>query len=161
MIVCGQWLASLTVLGSTYRNDADAWRVPLICQIIPPGITFLAAMTILPESPTWYLLKNRREDAQIAYRRFHGPREDPSPALSQTLAAIVVERERARSKHSWAECFRQPNLRRTTIVVMTYLAQQLIGVNFIAGYLTSGSHPPRSSSMPTNWIAGTTMHLRE
>ncbi|KAH3336053.1 hypothetical protein KXW81_002368, partial [Aspergillus fumigatus] len=135
IVIGGQWLASLTVYGSTFRSDADAWRVPLICQIIPPGIVFLAAGTILPESPTWFLIKDRRDEARKAFQRFNGLHFDGGPALDHTLAAIVVEKENASGNHSWIECFQQPNLRRTTIVVMTYLAQQLIGVNFIAGYL--------------------------
>ena len=132
MIVCGQWLASLTVFGATFESRSDAWRIPLICQIIPPGISFLAAITFLPESPTWFLMNNRRDKAEEAFLRFNGPQLDPESPLNQTLAAM----ESASSKHFWAECFQQPNLRRTTIVIMTYLAQQLIGVNFIAGYLT-------------------------
>ncbi|KAH1598226.1 hypothetical protein KXX34_008336 [Aspergillus fumigatus] len=135
IVIGGQWLASLTVYGSTFRSDADAWRVPLIGQIIPPGIVFLAAGTILPESPTWFLIKDRRDEARKAFQRFNGLHFDGGPALDHTLAAIVVEKENASGNHSWIECFQQPNLRRTTIVVMTYLAQQLIGVNFIAGYL--------------------------
>ncbi|KAL5690455.1 hypothetical protein EMGR_007823 [Emarellia grisea] len=103
--------------------------------IIPPGIVFLAAGTILPESPTWFLIKDRRDEARKAFQRFNGLHFDGGPALDHTLAAIVVEKENASGNHSWIECFQQPNLRRTTIVVMTYLAQQLIGVNFIAGYL--------------------------
>lgn len=81
MIVGGQWLASLTVYGSTFRSDADAWRVPLICQIIPPGIVFLAAGTILPESPTWFLIKDRRDEARKAFQRFNGLHFDADPPL--------------------------------------------------------------------------------
>ncbi|KAL4811789.1 general substrate transporter [Aspergillus spinulosporus] len=136
MIVCGQWLASLTVFGATFKPAADAWRIPLICQLIPPGISFLAAMTILPESPAWFLMKDHRQKAEKSFRRFNGSQIDAERSLNQTLTAIIVEREHANSNRSWVECFQQPNLRRTTIVVMTYSAQQVIGVNFIAGYLT-------------------------
>lgn len=81
-------------------------------------------------------MKNRQDKAKDAFQRFNGPQLDPEPPLNQTLEAIAMEKESASGTHPWAECFQQPNLRRTTIVIMTYLAQQLIGVNFIAGYLT-------------------------
>ncbi|KFY95404.1 hypothetical protein V500_02796 [Pseudogymnoascus sp. VKM F-4518 (FW-2643)] len=84
-----------------------AWRIPLICQIIPPGISFLAAITFLPESPTWFLMNNRRDKAEKAFLRFNGPQVDPESPLNQTLAAME-----------------------------SASTQQLIGVNFIAGYLT-------------------------
>ncbi|RHZ55825.1 uncharacterized protein CDV56_107569 [Aspergillus thermomutatus] len=106
-----------------------------ICLALIVSIVFLAARTILPESPTWFLIKDRHDEARKAFQRFNGPHFDSGPALNHTLAAIVVEKENTSGNHSWIERFQQPNLRRTTIVVMTYLAQQLIGVNFIAGYL--------------------------
>ncbi|KAK0382788.1 hypothetical protein NLU13_9883 [Sarocladium strictum] len=138
MIVLGQWLNSLVIYAcnTRYFNDL-AWRIPIITQIIPPGILVLV-LFFLPESPSWLLIKGRREDAANAFRRFNGPGFDVDSAMAVADVAIGKEREaRQLEKGSrWLDCFRGTNLRRTTIIVMVYLSQQFIGVGFISGYLT-------------------------
>lgn len=138
MIVVGQWTASLTVYGWKFYSTADAWRFPLICQIIFPGVLILIGASILPESPTWLMMRNRPEDARKALLKFWGSSTGPDVdlALEKVHAAIESEEARSESRSSWVECFRQPNLRRTIIIVVVYASQQFIGINFVAGYLT-------------------------
>lgn len=147
MIVIGQWASSLTVYGCKLRSEADAWRIPLICQIAAPSLLFLIGVGVLPESPSWLLMRNRRDDARKALQTFWGPNHDAAEieaSLDRVETAIQLERSSAESKASWIECFRGPNLRRTTIVVMVFLAQQLIGVNFVVGYLRCVSRRART-----------------
>lgn len=137
MIVTGQWLNSVTVFAcKSYDNDM-AWRIPLITQIIPPGL-LLIGLTILPESPSWLLIKGRREEAAKSFRRYNGPNFDADAAIAITESAIEREQhEKKQQKGSrWIDCFRGSNGRRTLIIVMVYLSQQTIGVNFVSGYLT-------------------------
>ncbi|KAM0278793.1 hypothetical protein ACHAQH_004984 [Verticillium albo-atrum] len=137
MIVIGQWLNSVAVLGSKHYDNDMAWRIPLITQIIPP-VLLLFALTIIPESPTWLIIHGRRDEAAKSFRRFNGPSFDVDAAMA--VATIAMEKEKAAKKEqegsSWIECFRGTNGRRTLIIVMVYLSQQTIGVNFISGYLT-------------------------
>ncbi|KAH6684831.1 maltose permease [Plectosphaerella plurivora] len=137
MIVTGQWLNSVTVLACKGYDNDMAWRIPLITQIIPPAL-LLIGLTILPESPSWLLIKGRREEAAKAFKRYNGPNFDADGAIAITESAIEKEQhERRQQKGSrWLDCFRGSNGRRTMIIVMVYLSQQTIGVNFVGGYLT-------------------------
>lgn len=114
-----------------------AWRIPIITQIIPPGLLLLC-LVFLPESPTWLLIKGRRDDASKAYLRFNGAEFDVNAALAVATVAIEKEEEvkKANKSSKWIECFTGTNLRRTTIIIMVYISQQFIGVGFISGYLT-------------------------
>jgi MFS family permease len=138
MIVLGQWLNSLVIYACNTRYFDDlAWRIPIITQLIPPGLLVLV-LVFLPESPSWLLIKGRREAAAMAFLRFNGPGFDVDAAIAVADVAIAKEREARQLEKSsrWLDCFRGTNLRRTTIIVMVYLSQQFIGVGFISGYLT-------------------------
>ncbi|WYZ36065.1 hypothetical protein EsH8_X_000712 [Colletotrichum jinshuiense] len=137
MITVGQWLNSATVLASDhYKNDLS-WRIPLITQLIPPGL-LLCFITLLPESPSWLLINGRRDEAAKSYRKFNGPKFDVDAAMAVATVAIAKEQEAKKEQESsrWVDCFTGTNGRRTLIIVMVYLSQQAIGVNFFSGYLT-------------------------
>lgn len=112
-----------------------AWRIPIITQMIPPGL-LLIGLIILPESPSWLLLKNRPEKAKESYIRFNGPDFDAETAIAIAQLAINKEQEMTAGGGSWIQCFRGSDGRRTLIICMVYIAQQLVGVNFVGGYLT-------------------------
>ncbi|KXH57965.1 maltose permease [Colletotrichum salicis] len=137
MITVGQWLNSATVLASDHYHNDLSWRIPLITQLIPPGL-LLCGLAFLPESPSWLLIKGRREEAAKSYRRFNGPNFDVNAALAVATVAIAKEQEAKKEQESarWVDCFKGVNGRRTAIIVMVYLSQQAIGVNFVSGYLT-------------------------
>ncbi|KAL0766759.1 hypothetical protein CaCOL14_010330 [Colletotrichum acutatum] len=137
MITVGQWLNSATVLASDHYHNDLSWRIPLITQLIPPGL-LLCGLVFLPESPSWLLIKGRREEAAKSYKRFNGPNFDVDAALAVATVAIAKEQEAKKEQESarWVDCFKGVNGRRTAIIVMVYLSQQAIGVNFVSGYLT-------------------------
>ncbi|CZR58888.1 uncharacterized protein PAC_08780 [Phialocephala subalpina] len=135
MIVIGQWTCALVVYGCSHLTTNSAWRIPIITQLIPPGILLLIGVPFLPESPSWLLMKGRREDAAKSFRKFNGPKFDVESAIVTIEEAIKAERQLNEEASSWIDCFKGPNLRRTIIICMVYIAQQFIGVNFIAGYL--------------------------
>ncbi|KAJ0381832.1 hypothetical protein COL922a_013763 [Colletotrichum nupharicola] len=127
----GPWLNSVTVLGSDHYNNDLSWRIPLITQLIPPGLLLLG-LPFLPESPSWLLIKGRREEAANSYRRFNGPKFDVDGAMAVATVAIAKEQEAKKEQESsrWLDCFKGSNGRRTLIIVMVYLAQQAIGYYF-------------------------------
>lgn len=137
MIVIGQWLNSLAVLGSDHYHNDLSWRIPLITQLIPPSLLLLSYF-ILPESPTWLLMHGRPDEAAKSYRRYNGPKFDVDGALAVARLAIAQEQDAKKQQEGsrWIDCFRGTNGRRTLIIIMVYLSQQFIGVNFISGYLT-------------------------
>ncbi|KAJ5703543.1 hypothetical protein N7493_011468 [Penicillium malachiteum] len=135
MIVLGEWLNSLAILGCQNRSDSLAWRIPIITQLIPPSLLLLG-LPFLAESPSWLIMKDRPQEARRSFLYFNGPKFDVDEAMAITTASVAQERELARSGSAWLDCFRGDNLRRTVIVCMVYIAQQFVGVNFVSGYLT-------------------------
>jgi MFS family permease len=147
MIVIGQWSCALGVYAGSFRHDDYAWRAPLFTQVIPPVFLFCIALPLLPESPSWLILRGRREQAAKALRTFNGQDFDTDKAIAQIELAIQEEYRVLEQKSSYIDCFKPPNLRRTGIICMVYIAQQFIGINFIAGYLPyyftlAGVHNP-------------------
>lgn len=147
MIVVGQWSCALGVYAASFRSTNLAWRIPLLTQLIPPGFMLVVAGIFLPESPSWLILHGKRDQAAKSLRRFNGPQHDVAKSIATIELAIQEEHQILEQKSSYFDCFKGPNLRRTTIVCMIYLAQQFIGVNFIAGYLPyyftlAGVHNP-------------------
>ncbi|KAI6423315.1 hypothetical protein MCOR22_011351 [Pyricularia oryzae] len=137
MIVIGQWLSSVAVYAAsaTYAGDAQ-WRIPVVTQLIFPAILLVGSLAVLPESPSWLILRDRPEEAAAAFRKFNGPGFDVNNAMALMTLAVIKEKElQSSGSGGWVECFRGPNGRRALIICMVYIAQQFIGVNFIAGYL--------------------------
>ncbi|KAH8900285.1 general substrate transporter [Thozetella sp. PMI_491] len=135
MIVLGQWLNSATIYACQDYVGSLGWRLPIITQVIPP-VLLLLGLPFMPESPSWLIIKGRTEEAAASFRKFNGPKFDVDTAVATTAAAVNAEIELARQGSSWIQCFKGPDGRRTLIIVMVYLSQQFIGVNFISGYLT-------------------------
>ncbi|KAF5501396.1 General alpha-glucoside permease [Colletotrichum siamense] len=103
--------------------------------LVPPVLVLVLGGLLLPESPTWLLMKGRREEAAKALRKFNGPKHNVEETLAIMETTLEKEKELNDRGASYLECFKGPNLRRTTIVVVVYLAQQLAGSNFVASYL--------------------------
>ncbi|KAL4885970.1 hypothetical protein BJY04DRAFT_205208 [Aspergillus karnatakaensis] len=137
MIVLGMWLNSLDIFACERYTSDLGWRIPIMTQIIPPGL-LMFGLLLLPESPTWLLIKGRREDATRAFRRYNGEgfNVEAAMAVAETSIAKEEEAKKVQEGSSWLECFRGTNLRRTIIIVMVYISQQFIGVGFVSGYLT-------------------------
>ncbi|KAK7424202.1 hypothetical protein QQZ08_008690 [Neonectria magnoliae] len=92
-------------------------------------------LLLLPESPSWLLMKGRRDDAGKYLRKFYGTNVGIKPKLAAMEVTLAKEKEIDNQDSSYLECFQGVNLRRTTIIVMVYLCQQFSGAGFVAGYL--------------------------
>lgn len=90
---------------------------------------------ILPESPSWLIIKGHPEKAAASYRKFNGPDFDTNKAVALMQATVEKEKELEQGKATYMDCFRGSNRRRTLIIVLTFTAQQFSGSGFVAGYL--------------------------
>ncbi|TDZ34380.1 Major facilitator-type transporter ecdC [Colletotrichum spinosum] len=135
MIVIGQWSCALIGFAGSRIQSQWGWRLPVMLQLVPPTLMFVLGGLLLPESPSWLLMKGKRDEAKKSLRRFNGPSHNVEEMLAIMETTLEKERELNQSGASYVECFKGANLRRTTIVCMVYLTQQFVGANFVAGYL--------------------------
>lgn len=56
------------------KDDQWAWRIPIIVMQIFP-VLLMSVITRLPETPRWFMSKDRKDDAQKALERVHGKKE--------------------------------------------------------------------------------------
>ena len=127
--VMGQLLANGVTAGTSKRSDHWAYSIPFALQwfwilLLLPGMLFI------PESPWWYVRKNRMEDAEKSLRRLASPRVNIAASL-----AFIVETDRLEQEmeagSTYKDCFRKVNRRRTEISVGVYCIQVLSGIYLI------------------------------
>ncbi|KAJ6789112.1 hypothetical protein PWT90_08946 [Aphanocladium album] len=127
--VMGQLLANGVTAGTSKRTDHWAYSIPFALQwfwilVILPGMLFI------PESPWWYVRKNRLADAEKSLRRLASPSVNIAASL-----AFIVETDRLEQEleagSTYMDCFRRVNLRRTEISVGVYCIQVLSGIYLI------------------------------
>lgn len=137
MIMLGGWLNSITIVGCEHYNNDNAWRIPLITQLIPPCLLIIG-LFFIPDSPTWLLVHGQEDKAAKAYRFYNGANFDVDAALAVAKVAVEQEKEMKGEQEGvgWLDCFKGSDGRRTFITVTVYTSQQFVGVTFLTGYLT-------------------------
>lgn len=98
------------------------WFPPLIIGI------YLA-----PESPWWLVRVGRFEDAKKSLMRLTSPKRDPTFDAAETVDMIRHTNELEKDMTegaSYLDCFKGVNLRRTEIVCMLFVSQNLAGNTF-------------------------------
>ncbi|EEH09472.1 MSTA protein [Histoplasma capsulatum G186AR] len=143
MVSVYQWaitiglLISACVSKATEKLDTSAsYRIPIAIQLVWSLILGLG-LYFLPESPRYYVKKNRLDAAAGSLSRIRGQHVD-SDYVKTELAEIIANFEyesRVRST-SWLDCFKgglspSGNLRRVILGTALQMFQQLTGVNFI------------------------------
>ena len=80
--------------------------------IILPLMMF-AGLPFIPESPVWYILKNRREEAETSLRRINQDTTDYDPAGDlRTLEETKRVEEQHAEESSWRSLVADPIERR-------------------------------------------------
>ncbi|KAK4201686.1 hypothetical protein QBC40DRAFT_347615 [Triangularia verruculosa] len=139
------WTAFGIMLGTAFNlavwnAGAINWRLMLGAPFIP-AVPLLALIYFCPESPRWYMKKNRYGKAWDAMIRL---RNHPiQVARDMFYIHSQLELEDQLLKNTWyiqrmAELFTIPRVRRATLAAFTVMiAQQMCGINIIAFYSTT------------------------
>ncbi|KAK5080121.1 hypothetical protein LTR05_008779 [Lithohypha guttulata] len=96
------------------------------------GIAFGVFMSA-PESPWWLVRQGRYEDAKKSLLRLTSPKTDPTFSAEETVDMMRHTNELEKDMTegaSYLDCFKGVNLRRTEIVCMLFVSQNLAGNTF-------------------------------
>ncbi|KAH3671901.1 hypothetical protein OGAPHI_000087 [Ogataea philodendri] len=133
-------LVSSAITQATHSiNDARCYRIPIGLQLIW-GVFLAVGMYSLPESPRFYVKKDRLDDALHSLSRFRRL-EINDKSLIEELIEIKASHDYEMSfgKTSILDCFRSSpsranQLRRMMIGMVLQALQQCSGINFIFYY---------------------------
>lgn len=128
----GQLLAIAVIRSMFTRYDEWSFRIPYGLQWmwIPP---LVIGVWFAPESPWWFVRKGRFEDAKASLLRLTSPKKDPTFDAAETVDMMRHTNELECDMDEGAtylDCFKGVNLRRTEIVCMLFVSQNLAGNTF-------------------------------
>ncbi|KAF7548561.1 hypothetical protein G7046_g8633 [Stylonectria norvegica] len=115
----------------------DAWRLQLGSAFIP-AVPLVILIYYCPESPRWFIKKNRYTDAMKSLLRLRNTPIQAARDLYYIHAQLEVEHEFVGDSHyinRFLELFTIPRVRRATLAsFVVMIAQQMCGINIIAFY---------------------------
>ena len=85
--------------GMGFVTSGAQWRFPISLQIVF-GLSTIALITFLPESPRWLLYHDRQDQAEEIITRLHS-QDEPGTAeheLAEIIVAIQQEKAAAEGK---------------------------------------------------------------
>jgi SP family arabinose:H+ symporter-like MFS transporter len=106
---------------------SGSWRIMLALSAVP-SLAVLAVLARLPDTPRWYLMKGRREEARDTLAL-----TDPDADTERELDEIETELRRERGG-SVAEMLRAPYRRATLFVLGLGFLIQITGINAVVFY---------------------------
>ena len=122
---------------AVYQVGPIAWRLQIGSAFIP-AVPLVVGIYFCPESPRWYMKKNRYADAYRSLLRLRWSPLQAARDLYYIHAQLQVE-ARIVGKTNYVSRFTQlftvPRVRRATLAAFTVMiAQQMCGINIIAFY---------------------------
>ncbi|KAF8808914.1 sugar transporter [Phlegmacium glaucopus] len=114
-----------------------AWRLELGSAFLP-AIPLVIGIYFCPESPRWYMKKNRYIDAYKSFCRLRNSELQAARDLYYVHCQLVEEFAVLRGSNYFSrfvELFTIPRIRRATLAsFVVMIAQQMCGINIIAFY---------------------------
>lgn len=116
------------------------WRLMLGAPFIP-AVPLLCLIYLCPESPRWYMKKNRYSDAWKSLIRLRNNPIQVARDIYYIHAQLSIEMEITQKSNyvtRFTQLFTIPRVRRANIAAFTVMiAQQMCGINIIAFYSTT------------------------
>ena len=138
-ITWGLLVASAVSQGTYKRMNASSYRIPISLQYVW-AFTLGVGVFFLPESPRYYVFKDRLDLAAKSLSFLRGVPEDDSGLLEELVEIkATYDYELSFGKTSFLDCFRSTKSRsKQRLRMMTGIAlqafQQVSGINFIFYY---------------------------
>jgi MFS family permease len=122
MIAIGYSLASYMGLAFYFaKNPAVQWRAPLGLALLFP-IMMLVVICFVPESPRWYLMKGKTEEAWAVISDLHADKSDPDQEFARSeFYQMQKQTDLDRTLNpSWLQMFKKPSYRKRCILAMGF-----------------------------------------
>lgn len=119
------------------KGNSVSWRFPLAVQIVLSLIS-MVFITLLPESPRWFVMKGRADEAREVLAALQGLDQD-SDAIINDMRDMETSITNSGSG-SWLDILKMGDERffhRVYLAATGQLFQQLCGVNVITYYATT------------------------
>lgn len=128
------YLVALTLVGSgtEFSSSADVfgtgnWRLMLGVAAVP-ALVLLPFVLRLPDTPRWYAMKGRWDEASALLQRVD-PDADHDAEIAEMRSALSEE-----TGGAWGQMLRKPYLRATVFVVVLGFFIQITGINATVTY---------------------------
>ncbi|KAJ5674129.1 hypothetical protein N7462_009568 [Penicillium macrosclerotiorum] len=136
---CSQLVASGITQGTnSIKHSSASYRIPMGLLISLP-LMMLVGLFFIPESPTWYMSKERHSEAEAALRRINRSNASYDPTSDIATLEQEVRRQRAHEtvekNSSWWNLIADPIERRKMLYSCgSMAAQQMNGIVFFYSY---------------------------
>ncbi|XP_067212062.1 facilitated trehalose transporter Tret1-2 homolog isoform X2 [Linepithema humile] len=129
----GVFFQLLLVIGILYAYctgfTQDVAAISSLCCIAP--VVFGVAMAFVPESPLFYLTKNKEEAARKSMRFFRGPDFDIEPEIEAFQEQVEISKQQ---KFNISIFMKKPVLKTLGVAYGLMFAQQFSGINAMIFY---------------------------
>ncbi|RVX65996.1 hypothetical protein B0A52_09922 [Exophiala mesophila] len=132
-IMLGSFLAALITYGTNKIQGEASFRIPLGLFMVIPVIVFFSVF-FMPESPRWYLVRDRQEEALAALRKYREGRFTEEEIMEEYATQVAMINMTTQDRGTFREMLQGTNLRRTLIVVGTNFCIQITGQAFASKY---------------------------
>ncbi|KAL4805921.1 general substrate transporter [Aspergillus unguis] len=137
-LMCFQFMQSVSQLvgacvnqGTQSIQSPQSYRIPMSLLVVLPGVMLLC-LAFTPESPVWYMTKDKRAAALKSLRRINAsnPEYDPSADIQSIENAVQTARAQAQEA-TWTSLFTDPVERRKLFYACgAMFVQQINGIQF-------------------------------
>ncbi len=122
------YLTNLITLDLGYSAETiNRWQFMFLLSAIP-GALLLYGIWSAPESPRWLVMANRSDEARTVFARIE-PKQPEDWAKANVKRIEEDLAEVADQKGGWLDLFNSRNRPITSFTVITFLFQQLSGIN--------------------------------
>jgi SP family xylose:H+ symportor-like MFS transporter len=130
-IVCGILLVYFVNWAIASQGDevwirTTGWRLMLVSEAVPAAL-FLALLTLVPDTPRWYVMKGRRDKAQTVLARLVGEAEARTIISEIENSLVLPEHSTGTSLFAFGSLV-------IIAGIMLSVFQQFVGINAVLYY---------------------------